>query len=111
MTTNKSKESDILRYHFVEKWRVGTIATQLGVHHSVVDRVLSQAGLPKVERSPRSCMIDPYLPFIVKTLETFPTLTAARLYEMAQQRGWTQSVPSAHQSTAPPQATRSLFTF
>ena len=88
MPIDKSKESDILRYHFVEQWRVGTIATQLGVHHSVVDRVLSQAGLPKVERSPRSCMIDPYLPFIVKTLEAFPTLTAARLYEMARQRGY-----------------------
>ncbi len=49
---------------------------------------MSQAGLPKIERSPRACMIDPYLPFIVKTLEAFPTLTAARLYEMAQQRGY-----------------------
>ncbi len=88
MTIDKETESKILRYHFVEKWRVGTIATQLGVHHSVVDRVLSQAGLPKVERSPRSCMIDPYLPFIVATLDAFPTLTAARLYEMAQQRGY-----------------------
>jgi transposase len=88
MKVDKETENKILRYHFVEKWRVGTIATQLGVHHSVVDRVLSQAGLPKIERSPRACMIDPYLPFIVKTLETFPTLTAARLYEMAQQRGY-----------------------
>ena len=67
---------------------MGTIAAQLGVHHSVVDRVLSQAGLPKVERSPRSCMIDPYLPFIIQTLGRFPTLTAARLYEMAKQRGY-----------------------
>ena len=88
MKIDQDTESKILRYHFVEKWRVGTIATQLGVHHSVVDRVLSQAGLPKIERSPRACMIDPYLPFIVRTLEIFPTLTAARLYEMAQQRGY-----------------------
>ena len=88
MPIDKAKESDILRDHFVEKWRVGTIATQLGVHHSAVDRVLSQAGLPKVERSPRPSMIDPYLPFIVKTLDQFPTLTATRLYEMAQQRGY-----------------------
>ena len=88
MKIDKATESKILRYHFVEKWRVGTIATQLGVHHSVVDRVLSQAGLPKIERSPRSCMIDPYLPFIIETLDRFPTLTAARLYEMAKQRGY-----------------------
>ncbi len=88
MAIDKEIENKILRYHFVEQWRVGTIATQLGVHHSVVDRVLSQAGLPKVERSPRSCMIDSYLPFIVATLDAFPTLTAARLYEMAKQRGY-----------------------
>jgi len=88
MAIDKELESRILRYHFVEKWRVGTIATQLGIHHSVVDRVLSQAGLPKVERSPRSCLIDPYLPFITETLGIFPTLTAVRLYEMARQRGY-----------------------
>lgn len=88
MAIDKDIESRILRYHFVEQWRVGTIATQLGVHYSVVDRVLSQAGLPKVERSPRTAMIDPYLPFIIETLNTFPTLTAARLYEMAKQRGY-----------------------
>ncbi|WP_431067334.1 hypothetical protein [Methylotuvimicrobium sp.] len=51
MTINKDIEAKILRYHFVEQWRVGTIASQLGIHHSVVDRVLSQAGLPKVEKS------------------------------------------------------------
>lgn len=88
MTISKEIEAKILRYHFVDQWRVGTIATQLGIHHSVVDRVLSQAGMPKVERSPRASIIDPYLPFIIETLATFPTLTAARLYDMAKQRGY-----------------------
>jgi transposase len=88
MAINKDTEAKILRYHFVEHWRVGTISTQLGIHHSVVDRVLSQAGLPKVERAARASIIDPYLPFIVETLREFPTLTAARLYEMCKQRGY-----------------------
>lgn len=88
MTIDKDLEAKILRYHFVEQWRVGTIATQLGIHHSVVDRVLSQAGLPKVERSQRPSIIDPFLPFIMATLREFPTLTATRLYEMAKQRGY-----------------------
>jgi len=88
MAIDKDIEAKILRYYFVEQWRVGTIATQLGIHHSVVDRVLAQAGLPKVERSVRASIIDPYLPFIIETLNTFPTLTAARLYEMAKQRGY-----------------------
>ena len=88
MAISKETEASILRYHFVEQWRVGTIASQLGIHHGVVDRVLSQAGLPKVERSLRPSIIDPYLPFIVETLSIFPTLTAVRLYEMAKQRGY-----------------------
>jgi len=88
MAVNKDTEAKILRYHFVEQWRVGTIATQLGIHHSVVDRVISHAGQPKVERAKRPSIIDPYLPFIHETLSTYPTLTAARLYEMVKQRGY-----------------------
>jgi hypothetical protein len=88
MTINKDIEAKILRYHFVEKWRIGTIATQLGIHHGVVDRVLSQAGLPKIERTQRTSMLTPYLPFIIKTLEAYPTLSAVRLYEMAKARGY-----------------------
>ena len=69
MAIDKELEAKILRYHHVEKWKVGTISRQLGVHHDVVDRVLSQAGLPKVERSDRPTMIDPYLPFIMGELK------------------------------------------
>ena len=88
MTTDKETEAKILRFHFVEKWRTGTIASQLSIHHSVVDRVLAQAGLPKVERTSRASIIDPYLPFIIQTLNDFPTLTAARLHDMVKQRGY-----------------------
>lgn len=88
MAINKEIEAKILRYHFVEQWRTGTIATQLGIHHSVVDRVLAHAGLPKIERTSRASIIDPFLPFIIETLAEFPKLTAARLYDMAKQRGF-----------------------
>ena len=36
----------------------------------------------------RPSQIDAYLPFIRQTLETFPTLTASRLYGMARERGY-----------------------
>ena len=88
MATSKEVEAKILRYYFVEQWRVGTIATQLGIHHSVVDRVLSQAGQPKIDRAQRTTMIDPYLPFIMETLNKYPKLTAARLFEMSKERGY-----------------------
>ena len=81
-------EAQILRYHHAEKWTVGTIARQLHVHHSVVRRVLAQAGLPRIGPPPRPSQIDAYLPFIRQTLETFPTLTASRLYAMARERGY-----------------------
>lgn len=88
MTIHKQQEAQILRYYHVEKWRVGTIARQLGIHHNTVDRVLSQAGLPKAERRERPSLLDPYLPFITETLERFPTLTASRLYQMVRERGY-----------------------
>jgi transposase len=81
-------EAKILRYFHVEKWPVGTIAQQLNVHHATVDRVLSQAGLPKAERAHRVSLIDAYVPFLLNTLEQFPTLTASRLYQMVRERGY-----------------------
>lgn len=81
-------EAKILRYHHVEKWPVGTIASQLGVHHDTVTRVLTQAGLPAIKKVDRPSMVDPYRPFITKTLEEFPRLQASRLFGMVKERGY-----------------------
>jgi transposase len=88
MVTPPDIEAQILRYYHAEKWRVGTIAGQLHVHHSVVTRVLAQAGLPRIGPPARPSQIDAYLPFIRQTLDTFPTLTASRLYVMVRERGY-----------------------
>jgi transposase len=81
-------EAQILRYHHVEKWRVGTIAHQLGVHRDAVARVLAQAGVPHKTHPLRPSRIEPYLPFVHQTLERFPQLTASRLYAMVRERGY-----------------------
>jgi transposase len=81
-------EAQILRYYHAERWRVGTIATQLQLHRDTVARVLSQAGLPLRGLVRRASAIDPYLAFVRETLTQFPTLTASRLYGMVQQRGY-----------------------
>jgi transposase len=88
MTIAHELEAQILRYHHVEHWRIGTIATQLGVHRTTVQRVLAQAGLPARLAQPRASAVDPYLPFIRETLEKFPTLTASRLHAMVRERGY-----------------------
>lgn len=82
----------ILRYYHAERWAVGTIAHQLRIHHSVVRRVLAEdAGTPVVSYA-RAHLIDPYLPFLTETLQTFPQLTATRLYQMVRERGYRGSV-------------------
>ena len=48
MVTPPDIEAHILRFYHAEKWTIGTIARQLHIHHSVVRRVLAQAGLPRV---------------------------------------------------------------
>jgi transposase len=87
MVISREREAEILRYYHVEKWRVGTIARQIGVHHNVVKRVLAQSGLPRFG-TPRTSQLDPFLPFIRQTLEKFPALTASRLYAMVRERGY-----------------------
>jgi transposase len=82
-------EAQILRYYHAEKWKIGTIAAQLHIHHSVVRRVIAQqAGLPQATPRQRPSQIDAYLPFILQTLEKFPKLTASRLYAMVRERGY-----------------------
>jgi len=88
MTITPEQEAQVLRYHHVEKWRIGTIARQLHLHHYSVERVLRQAGLPRIGKS-RHSIIDSYLPFVRETLTRFPTLTASRLYVMCKERGYT----------------------
>src|SRR3990167_7258330 len=91
MTISDDLKAKILRYHHVEKWRVGTIAKQLLVHYSVIKRVLSQAGIPKSQFIKKELLITPYLSFIMDTLKTYPNLTAARLYDMVKSRGYAGS--------------------
>jgi transposase len=88
MTIDPEREAQILRYYHAERWRIGTIAHQLGLHHGTVERVLAQAGLPRLKSTPRPSQVDPYLPFIRETLAKFPALTASRLYQMARERGY-----------------------
>ncbi len=81
-------EAYILRLHLVEKWPPGTIAVQVGLHPQTVRRVLEKGGISHktFRRKPR--MVDPFIPFLLETLEKYPTLCASRLFAMVRERGY-----------------------
>jgi transposase len=84
-------EAEVTRLYFAEHWRVGTIATQLGLHPDVVRRVLG-LDLPRGAGPPRPRVVDPYRDFIASTLTAYPTLRATRLFDMLRERGFRGAV-------------------
>ncbi len=88
MALSAKQEAEILRLYHAEKWPVGTISSQLKVHHDAVERVLSEDGLPKPERAPRPSIADKYLPFIKSVLKNYPKICASRIHAMVVERGY-----------------------
>lgn len=88
MTVSGETEAAILRLHYVEKWPKNTIANQLGIHHSVVERVLLANGVSAEQLRIRESILDPYISFIKATFKEYPTLNARRLWQMVKERGY-----------------------
>jgi transposase len=84
----KETEAEILRLYHAEKWPLGTIAGQLGLHHTTVQRVLGQAGIDPKVVAPRPAMVDPFVPFLLEQLGKYPSLRASRLFVMIKERGY-----------------------
>ncbi|CAN93562.1 transposase [Sorangium cellulosum So ce56] len=82
------EEAEVLRLYHGEKWPVGTIAAQLGLHHTTVQRVLGQAGVDPKVVAPRPSMVDPFVPFLVEQLGKYPSLRSSRLFGMLKERGY-----------------------
>lgn len=82
---SEEMRAEIRRLHEVEKWPVGTIAKQLGVHHNTVERALGRrVTLTWTRRS----KLDPYKPLIVEVLAKHPTLCSTRIFAMVKERGY-----------------------
>lgn len=82
----------IRRLFFVEHWKVGTIAAELGVHPITVRRAIESEWLAPRSRVVRPSALDPYKPFVHATLAQYPRLRATRLYEMLRARGYPGSL-------------------
>lgn len=113
---SKETEAEVLRLYHAEKWRIGTIAAQLGLHHTTVQRVLRHAGVETKAVAPRPSMADPFVPFIVQQLEKYPALCASRLFEMVRERGYAgggdhfRRVVARHRPRKPAEAFQRLKT-
>ena len=87
----KEQAAEVVRLFHAEKWKIGTIAAQLGIHHGTVRRTLSREGVAAPSRVHKPSIVAPYEPLIVETLGTYPRLPASRLYVMAKERGYAGS--------------------
>jgi len=83
----KDLEAEIVRLFHAEKWRVNTIATALGVHHTTVEGALDRHGLPRPKVT-RPSKLEAFVPFIDQTLALHPKLCASRLHRMCIERGY-----------------------
>ena len=86
------QHAEIRRLYYGEHWKVGTIATALGVHHDTVRAAIANDTQGLRRGTCRATILDPYLPFIRDTLAQYPRLRATRLFEMVKGRGYTGSV-------------------
>ena len=79
--------AEIRRLHYAEHWKIGTIATELGLSWATVRLTLEsdRFGRPRALRPWRT---DAYVSFIQATLERYPELGATRIYEMLRERGF-----------------------
>ena len=96
MTIPPDLEAQILRYYHVEKWRVGTIARQLHVHHGTVARVLAQAGLPRIGPPARRSQVEPY------PLATSPIRHSSTVTPCCSPAPVNCSASSPHSTAIPP---------
>jgi transposase len=82
--------AEIRRLFYAEHWKVGTIATALGLHSDTVKNAL-HITLP-ASRTPAPRVTEAYAEFIRATFERHPRLRATRLLEMLRDRGFTGSI-------------------
>jgi len=79
----------IRRLYYAEHWKVGTIASELGVHHDTVRRAIgAERFIGQTEARVVASVLDPYKAFIADTLAQHPRLRASRLFDMIRERGY-----------------------
>jgi transposase len=91
--------AQIRRYFYVEHWKIGTIATELGVHPDTVRNAIESERF-KNSKPLGVSIVDPYIEFISHTLDQHPRLRATRIYQMIRDRGYSGSVVQLRRTVA-----------
>ena len=111
MTISQKREAEIRRLYYAEHWKVGTIASELGVHHDAVERVLALQEKHARARAPQETLLDPYKPLVQQYLDQHPRLRATRLFDMIESRGYEGSERAVRRyvATVRPRAAKEAF--
>jgi transposase len=91
--------AQIRRHFYAEHWKVGTIASELGVHPDAVRNAIESERFRNAKPLGAS-IVDPYIEFIRQTLDQHPRLRATRLYQMIHGRGYSGSVVQLRRTVA-----------
>jgi transposase len=91
--------AQIRRYFYVEHWKIGTIATEMGVHPDTVRNAIESERF-KNSKPLGASIVDPYIEFIRHTLDQHPRLRATRIYQMIRDRGYSGSVVQLRRTVA-----------
>jgi transposase len=91
--------AEIRRYFYAEHWKVGTIASELGVHPDAVRNAIESERF-KNSKPLGVSVVDPYIEFIRHTLDQHPRLRATRIYQMIRDRGYRGSVVQLRRTVA-----------
>jgi transposase len=82
----------IRHLYFAEHWKIGTIASQLGLHHDTVRAAIGADSFNRARREQSNQLTAPYVEFIRQTLKEYPRLRATRIFQMIRARGYAGGV-------------------
>ena len=91
--------AQIRRHFYAEHWKIGTIASELGVHPDTVRNAIEAERFRNTQPL-RPSAVDPYAEFIRQTLDQYPRLRATRIYQMIRDRGYAGSVVQLRRAVA-----------
>jgi len=81
----------IRRLFYVEHWKIGTIARELGLHPETVSLAVETDRFNNT-KTLRPSATDPYADFIREILVKHPRLRATRIFQMIRDRGYSGSI-------------------